>query len=127
MVRSQCRILGKFVMHPECCAQVDGNRHTVTLHECGPDDPLFVSLVPLNRRKPKNTKKASKTSASALVPQCPSCAKASGISEVGFILQRFTLNLITLQGTTNLPEADSFDSFVLTDSVVSRRISDDYN
>jgi hypothetical protein len=114
-------------MHPECCAQVDGNRHTVTLHECGPDDPLFVSLVPLNRRKPKNTKKASKTSASALVPQCPSCAKASGISEVGFILQRFTLNLITLQGTTNLPEADSFDSFVLTDSVVSRRISDDYN
>jgi hypothetical protein len=118
---------GKFVMHPECCAQVDGNRHTVTLHDCGPDDPLFVSLVPLNRHKPtgKKTKKASGTSGGVVVPQCPSCAPlASGILEVGFVFH-CTLNLLTLPGSTNLPKADSFDGpgFVLTDKVVSPNIS----
>lgn len=73
-------------MHAECCAQVEGNRHTVTLHDCGPDDPLFVSLVPLNRQKPAKTRKVSKPSGSGDVAHCPSCAKGSGISEVNIVL-----------------------------------------
>jgi hypothetical protein len=80
-------LAGRFVMHAECCAQVEGNRHTVTLHGCGPDDLLFVSLVPLNRRKPAKTRKGLKTSSSGDVAHCPSCAKGSGISEVNISLK----------------------------------------
>lgn len=105
-------LAGRFVMHAECCAPVNRNRHTVTLHDCGPDDPLFVSLVPLNRWKPAHRRQSTKGRRSAWkffensffwlckympvgpeslislatsggdVAHCPWCAKGSGISEV---------------------------------------------
>jgi len=38
--------VGKFIVHKDCCAQVDGNRQTFSLHQPSPSHPLFMP-VPL--------------------------------------------------------------------------------
>ncbi|KDR84568.1 hypothetical protein GALMADRAFT_717796 [Galerina marginata CBS 339.88] len=51
---------GTFCFHPVCCAQVNGNRQTVTLHRCKPDDTLFHTFPEARKRAPNNIKKTSK-------------------------------------------------------------------
>ena len=36
--------VGKSIVHKECCARVEGNRQTFSLHQPLPSDPLLVSL-----------------------------------------------------------------------------------
>lgn len=40
-------LVGKFVVHKECCARVDGNRQTFSLHEPAPSDSLFMPISSL--------------------------------------------------------------------------------
>ncbi|KAK7001646.1 hypothetical protein R3P38DRAFT_3326957 [Favolaschia claudopus] len=35
---------GRFLIHPECCARVEGQRQTCSVHVSSPRDPNFVSL-----------------------------------------------------------------------------------
>ena len=37
-------VVGKFIVHRECCARLDGNRQTFTIHICSPSDPTFIPL-----------------------------------------------------------------------------------
>jgi len=36
--------VGRFIIHRDCCAQVDGSRQTFLLHQCLPTDTLFEQL-----------------------------------------------------------------------------------
>jgi hypothetical protein len=36
--------VGRFIVHRDCCAQVDGSRQTFLLHKCLPKDTLFEQL-----------------------------------------------------------------------------------
>ena len=37
-------LVGKFIVHKECCARVNGNRQTFSLHKPEPSDPLFMPM-----------------------------------------------------------------------------------
>ncbi|KDR70587.1 hypothetical protein GALMADRAFT_214364 [Galerina marginata CBS 339.88] len=45
---------GVFVFHATCCAQVDGNWQTATLHRCKDNDPVFHSLPEAKKRPIKS-------------------------------------------------------------------------
>lgn len=46
----QC--LGKFVVHKECCARVNGERQTFLLHQSLAEDTLFEQLTPAVKGRP---------------------------------------------------------------------------
>jgi hypothetical protein len=37
-------LVGKFIVHKECCARVDGKRQTFSFHKPAPSDPLFMPV-----------------------------------------------------------------------------------
>ncbi|KAF8954277.1 hypothetical protein BDZ97DRAFT_2081817 [Flammula alnicola] len=51
---------GLLVFHPPCCAKVDGNRQTVTIHRCRADDPVFHVLPEPRKRQPPKSKHPKK-------------------------------------------------------------------
>lgn len=62
------------MIHPECCAQVDGNRPTITLHSCHPDDQFFLLLVVSKEQKLAEAKRK----APKAMDTCPSCTCVAG-------------------------------------------------
>jgi hypothetical protein len=44
--------LGKFFVHKDCCARVNGDRQTFLLHQSLPDDTLFDQLPSAVKGRP---------------------------------------------------------------------------
>ncbi|KAJ7631609.1 hypothetical protein DFH06DRAFT_1337586 [Mycena polygramma] len=69
--------IGEFVAHPPCCARVNGNRQTFTVHVSSPTDTKFVPLVRYQAAPSK--KKKNKKNKSPELPEfyCNGCHCAS--------------------------------------------------
>lgn len=69
---------GILIFHPQCCAQLDGNRQTVSFHTCSKDDPIF-SQLPRAYSKPPPTKKDPKapTHKQEDIQLCKSCRSSA--------------------------------------------------
>ncbi|KAJ7868036.1 hypothetical protein B0H14DRAFT_3586664 [Mycena olivaceomarginata] len=77
---------GRFVTHPECCAQVSGNRQTFTIHVTPPNDPNLEPLLhPRPAAPPKKTGKGMKPMANTAASQprfyCSTCHTSADVEE----------------------------------------------
>ncbi|KDR73757.1 hypothetical protein GALMADRAFT_212561 [Galerina marginata CBS 339.88] len=70
---------GVFVFHAACCAQVDGNRQTATLHRCEDNDPVFHSL-PEAKKRPIKSKAGRRKDVPPRVV-CKACTQVEMVDE----------------------------------------------